>query len=257
MENVIINAAALRQVLVALVGPPHLMRELQVTRSSSEPGKLSISDLTGQKNPIDLLVEEFNEQITRGSLRADLFQSKTTTYRVKSGDASGLFIFTATTDHRSDDDDVRLTKYQLGFVNGMHEILTAGCGIFLCKEEGNPNYSVKHSNRGTPPENAAFTILHCDQLRIVESLEFTEPSWTDLDLWKKFFEYFNIGYDFYDKGKIVHKVDDVDVGYGITIDAGTHAKVDGYDGFHANVYFDVDGKFLKIIIIEGFRTPQK
>ncbi len=51
METVTVNADALRQVLKALIGPGHLIRELQVTR-----GGLF-------ENPIDKLVAEFNAQV--------------------------------------------------------------------------------------------------------------------------------------------------------------------------------------------------
>lgn len=48
METVTVNAAALREVLMALVGPAHLIRELQVTRHLPE------------SNPIDTLIKEYN-----------------------------------------------------------------------------------------------------------------------------------------------------------------------------------------------------
>lgn len=51
--TVIVSAEALRQVLQALIGPPHLIREIQFTRG-----------LPGDDNPIDLLVREYNEQAT-------------------------------------------------------------------------------------------------------------------------------------------------------------------------------------------------
>jgi hypothetical protein len=52
-----VTAEALREVLVALNGPGHLIRELQATRN--------IGDLLGKKNPIDLLLEEFNSEVNR------------------------------------------------------------------------------------------------------------------------------------------------------------------------------------------------
>lgn len=52
-----VTAEALREVLVALNGPGHLIRELQATRN--------IDDLLGKKNPIDLLLEEFNSEVNR------------------------------------------------------------------------------------------------------------------------------------------------------------------------------------------------
>lgn len=52
METVTVNAKALRQVLEALNGPGHYIRELQVTR-----------DLPGVENPIDTLTCEFNAAV--------------------------------------------------------------------------------------------------------------------------------------------------------------------------------------------------
>lgn len=52
MEKVTVSADALRQVLNALNGPGHHIRELQVTRN-----------LPGSTNPIDVLVEEFNAAV--------------------------------------------------------------------------------------------------------------------------------------------------------------------------------------------------
>ncbi len=53
MEAVIVNAGALRQVLEALMGPPHLIRELQ-----------AMNDFEFAKNdPIGTLVKEFNEAL--------------------------------------------------------------------------------------------------------------------------------------------------------------------------------------------------
>lgn len=46
-----VDAAALRQVLQALVGPAHYIRELQTTRSLHA---------LGHPNPIETLVEQFN-----------------------------------------------------------------------------------------------------------------------------------------------------------------------------------------------------
>ena len=50
--KVTVSADSLRQVLVALNGPGHYIRELQVTR-----GPLF-------DNPIDKLIQEFNEQVS-------------------------------------------------------------------------------------------------------------------------------------------------------------------------------------------------
>lgn len=57
MKTVTVNANALRSVLAALIGPGHLIRELQATRS--------IDALTGTENPINQLVREFNEQVDK------------------------------------------------------------------------------------------------------------------------------------------------------------------------------------------------
>jgi len=54
MEKVTVSAAALRDVLNALVGAPHLIRELQATRDKPPI-------MTG--NPIDTLIAEFNAAV--------------------------------------------------------------------------------------------------------------------------------------------------------------------------------------------------
>ena len=53
MKTVTVNADALRQVLEALNGPGHLIRELQYTRGP----------LVGHDNPINILVKEFNQAV--------------------------------------------------------------------------------------------------------------------------------------------------------------------------------------------------
>ncbi len=53
MIKLSISSGPLRRVLEALNGPPHLIRELQATRGP----------LVGDDNPINILVNEFNEQI--------------------------------------------------------------------------------------------------------------------------------------------------------------------------------------------------
>lgn len=58
-DTITVNAAALRQVLQALTGPPHLIRELQVTRG-----------ILFHNNPIDQLVREFNEEMDRRAQNA-------------------------------------------------------------------------------------------------------------------------------------------------------------------------------------------
>lgn len=55
MNTVSVSADALRQVLAALTGPGHLIRELQAT--------ISISELTGRPNPIKVLINEFNAAV--------------------------------------------------------------------------------------------------------------------------------------------------------------------------------------------------
>ena len=55
METVTVNAEALRLVLAALQGPQHLIRELQFTTD--------ICAATGMDNPINTLINEFNEQV--------------------------------------------------------------------------------------------------------------------------------------------------------------------------------------------------
>lgn len=54
METVTVNANALRQILEALSGPPHHMRELLV-----------ISDLPGHDCPIKRLVNEYNDAVEK------------------------------------------------------------------------------------------------------------------------------------------------------------------------------------------------
>jgi len=53
METVTVNAAALRQLLEAVMGPAHLIRELRVIQELHQK-KLSPPD------PITILVEEYN-----------------------------------------------------------------------------------------------------------------------------------------------------------------------------------------------------
>ena len=53
-EKIVVDAQALREVLVALNGAPHLIAELQATRS--------LGPLTGG-NPIETLLEQFNAQV--------------------------------------------------------------------------------------------------------------------------------------------------------------------------------------------------
>ena len=72
-----VSAVPLFQVVQALNGPGHLIRELQATRNSKEKGKLSISDLTGTVNPIDQLTDEYNAEVTRtNEERGGIFHAK-------------------------------------------------------------------------------------------------------------------------------------------------------------------------------------
>ena len=52
LSTVTVDAVALHTVLQALVGPPHYIRELQAIRG-----------LLGNKNAIDVLIDQFNEQL--------------------------------------------------------------------------------------------------------------------------------------------------------------------------------------------------
>ena len=51
MDKVTVSADALQQVLSALLGPDHYIRELQVIRSITDD------------SPINILVREYNEQV--------------------------------------------------------------------------------------------------------------------------------------------------------------------------------------------------
>lgn len=55
MDKVTVSANALRQLLAALSGPEHYIRELQVTRGP----------LVGDDNPINILVAEYNAEWAR------------------------------------------------------------------------------------------------------------------------------------------------------------------------------------------------
>jgi hypothetical protein len=54
-KMVSVDAEALGQVLRALNGPGHYIRELQVTRD------LDLKGLSLERNPINLLIEQYNE----------------------------------------------------------------------------------------------------------------------------------------------------------------------------------------------------
>ncbi len=53
-ETIIVNKEALKEILIALVGEPHLIRELQATRGLS---------VLGMDNPIDTLVHNWNDNL--------------------------------------------------------------------------------------------------------------------------------------------------------------------------------------------------
>jgi len=55
MKTVTVNAEALQALLVAVNGPSHYIRELQVTRDL--PAGMS------DDNPLNILTKEFNEQV--------------------------------------------------------------------------------------------------------------------------------------------------------------------------------------------------
>jgi hypothetical protein len=55
MKKVTVNAKALGEILSALVGPGHLMREIQATRGP----------LVGKDNPINILVAEYNAAVEK------------------------------------------------------------------------------------------------------------------------------------------------------------------------------------------------
>lgn len=55
MKTVNVDAAALKQVLQALLGEPHHIRELQMTRC--------LGDVTGMQNPINTLVKNYNHAV--------------------------------------------------------------------------------------------------------------------------------------------------------------------------------------------------
>ena len=55
MKTVTVNAIALRELLIAVNGGAHQIRELQSTRGP----------LAGIENPIDILVDEFNQAVAK------------------------------------------------------------------------------------------------------------------------------------------------------------------------------------------------
>jgi hypothetical protein len=64
MTKVLVDKKALGAVILALNGQPHEIRELIALRASKVPGMRSISELLGEKNPIDQLEEDLLENCT-------------------------------------------------------------------------------------------------------------------------------------------------------------------------------------------------
>ncbi len=60
VKKVIVDAAALSELLRAVTGPGHLIRELQMLRGSP------VEKITGIDTPITVLLNQFNEQYTHG-----------------------------------------------------------------------------------------------------------------------------------------------------------------------------------------------
>lgn len=58
MKTVTVNAAALRQLLAACMGPGHHIRELQATMRLPDV-------MVGDPHPIKLLVREYNEALAK------------------------------------------------------------------------------------------------------------------------------------------------------------------------------------------------
>lgn len=68
MDTVTVNAKALHDVLQALVGSPHHIRELQVTRNLPVLGN-------EDRNPINVLLEEFNAAVQAHEAKEALTKS--------------------------------------------------------------------------------------------------------------------------------------------------------------------------------------
>lgn len=56
IRTVTVSAKPLREILEALTGPPHRIRELQFTRD--------VDTLVGKRNPINQLIDEYNGALT-------------------------------------------------------------------------------------------------------------------------------------------------------------------------------------------------
>lgn len=64
MTKILVDKKALGAVILALSGQPHEIRELIALRASKVPGRRSISELLGEKNPIDQLEEDLLDNCT-------------------------------------------------------------------------------------------------------------------------------------------------------------------------------------------------
>jgi hypothetical protein len=56
-DKILVDAKALKQILEALMGPHHLVLELQATRNIPK-------ELVSTENPINVLIRNFNEALT-------------------------------------------------------------------------------------------------------------------------------------------------------------------------------------------------
>lgn len=81
MDKITVSAESLRQVLQALNGPGHHIRELQATRGP----------LVGDNNPINILVNEFNQAVDSASAAAAQVQIESPSDAVLPQTADELF----------------------------------------------------------------------------------------------------------------------------------------------------------------------
>ena len=79
--KVIVDAEALRQLLTAVQGPGHLIREIQFTTD--------ICAATGMDNPINTLIKEFNEQAEPKFMK---FKDLPMGARFKYPDGTGIWV---------------------------------------------------------------------------------------------------------------------------------------------------------------------
>lgn len=61
-QKVSVSSVALRELLVALLGPGHLIREIQML---SKAHGSSIAELSKEVNPLDLILQQFNEEVEK------------------------------------------------------------------------------------------------------------------------------------------------------------------------------------------------